>query len=96
VHPPLRPALARQVAHLLCNRKVLRVVLDDLRIVPCDVYAHPRFRTPYALVKSKEYECVKKNVKTRNKNCKPGGGHGKPYTSFTFASGGWGYPPDPH
>ena len=26
---------------------------------------------------------------------RPGGGHGKPL-SFTFASGGWGYPPDPH
>ena len=30
----VRPALPRPVAHLLCNRQVLRVVLDGLRIVP--------------------------------------------------------------
>ncbi len=31
---PVRPALIRPVAHLACNRQVLRVVLDRLEKVP--------------------------------------------------------------
>ncbi len=33
---PVRPALPRPVAHLLCNRQVQRVVLYSLCIVPLD------------------------------------------------------------
>jgi hypothetical protein len=42
---PVRPALPRPVAHLLCNRQALRVVLDGLRIVPKTPI---RIRFPYS------------------------------------------------
>ena len=40
---PVRLALPRPVAHLLCNRQVLRVVLDGLRIVPLRLIRDSRY-----------------------------------------------------
>ena len=40
---PVRLALPRSVAHLLCNRQVLRVVLDGLRIVPLRLIRDSRY-----------------------------------------------------
>ena len=45
---PVRHALPRPVAHLLCNRQVLRVVLDGLAEVPLRLIRDAQ-RFPYAM-----------------------------------------------
>jgi hypothetical protein len=50
----VRPALPRPVAHLLCNRQVLHVVLDGLGMVPLDglgIVPLRRIRVAEALVR---------------------------------------------
>jgi hypothetical protein len=55
---PVRLALPRPVAHLLCDRQLLRVVLDGLGIVPHDSYALPRMQQTHAALPGIEVRTV--------------------------------------
>ena len=51
---PVRPALPRPVAHLLCNRQALRVVLDGLVKVPLRLIRDAQIRVrpaPFAIAR---------------------------------------------
>jgi hypothetical protein len=66
---------------------------NSVRFGPFPVVSNIRVNyitTSLSLYSPKPVKRKKKKIPSR-----PGGGHGKPL-SFTFASGGWGYPPDPH